>query len=425
MRRAQLHGTAATSCMVAREDAYPSQWNGYESERSATLHITVVFAMTIPKVCRFCGQPLVNRTAIEHLRREQEKFERRIRQDAEEKAAASLRPRLTVEIRRDLETEYRDREEEWKNTIRELRSTIRELRQEREAMRRRADRAEREAATRLRPKLAAEIGAELEETYGRRLKAKDKIIERQQRQVDEMGRRLEQVPPGDRGEIGEEDILQSLQQAFRGDDIKPVGRGKAGLDVVQKVLEKVGGESVVAGTIVYESKDTLKWRDAFVTKAKEDREKYETPHVVVVSRAFPRKEKEKELSWRDGVPIVNPSLVVPVAQFIRKFIVEMHRAGLSERDVARKTGELYAYIRSEKFRRILLDIVEISRKLRDALEAEKRQHGKLWRGREQAYKDLDQKGTEVDDTIRAIVERAAAQSRRKITHRPRRGLQVR
>lgn len=374
--------------------------------------------MTVPKVCSFCGQPLVNRTAIEHLRREQERFERRLRQEAEKEVAASLRPKLLAEIRKELDVEYRRRDKKQK-------SIIGQLREQREAERRRADRAEREAAARLRPTLAAEIRADLEENYGRRLKVQAKTIERQQRDLDEMSRRLEQVPSGDRGEIGEEDLLQSLQQAFRGDDIKPVGRGKAGLDVVHKVLEKIGGEAVVAGTIVYESKDTLKWRDAFVTKAKEDREKYETPHVVVVSRAFPRKEKEKELSWRDGVPIVNPSLVVPVAQFIRKFIVEMHRAGLSERDVARKTGELYAYIRSEKFRRILSDIVEISGKLRDALEAEKRQHGKLWRRREQAYKDLDQKGTEVDDSIRAIVERAAAQSRRKVTHRPRLTLRVR
>jgi hypothetical protein len=374
--------------------------------------------MAIPKVCPFCGQALVNRDAVEHLRREQEKFERRARRDAEKEATASLRPKLTGEIRREVEGAYRRRDKERE-------STIRQLREQKEAERRRADRAEREAAAHLRPKLTAEIRDKVEETYSRRLKAKDKIIERQQRQVDEMGRRLEQVPSGDRGEIGEENLLQLLQQAFRGDDIRPVGRGKAGLDVVHKVLEKVGGESVVAGTIVYESKDTLNWRDAFVTKAKEDREKYETPHVVVVSRAFPRKEKERELFWRDGVPIVNPSLVVPVAQFIRKFIVEMHRAGLSERDVARKTGELYAYIRSEKFRRILSDIVEISRKLRDALEAEKRQHGKLWRRRKQAYEELDQKGAEVDDTIRAIVERTAAQSRRKITHRPRTALRVR
>ncbi len=198
---------------------------------------------------------------------------------------------------------------------------------------------------------------------------------------------------------------------------------RAGADVVHKVVEKAAGEFVVAGTIVYESKDTLKWREAFVTQAKEAREKYGTPHVIVVSRAFPR--KEKELSWRDGVPIVHPARVIPLAQVVRKFIVEMHRAGLSEQDVARKTGELYAYIRSEKFRRNLSDIVEISEKLRSALVAEKKQHGKLWRRREQAYKELDEKGTEIDDSIRAIVERAAAQSRREVTHRPRLALRVR
>ncbi len=379
--------------------------------------------MASPSVCPFCGQPLVNRAAVEHLRREREKFERRVSREAERKAAASLRPKVEAQVRRELDAEYRRREREHESTIRDLRSTNRELREEKEAMRRRADRAEREAAARLRPKLTANIRAEFEETYGRQMRAQAKTNERLRRDLDEANRRLDQIQPGDQGEIGEEDLEQSLRQAFRGDDIKRVGRGKAGTDVVHKVMEKAAGEPVLAGTIVYESKDTLNWREAFVTQAKEARDKYGTPHVIVVSKAFPR--KEKELSWRDGVPIVHPARVIPLAQYVRKFIVEMHRAGLSEQDVARKTGELYAYIRSEKFQRTLSNMVEISEKLRSALEAEKKQHGKLWRRREQAYKDLDQKGTEIDDAIRAIVERAAAQSRRNVTHRPRLPMRLR
>jgi hypothetical protein len=380
--------------------------------------------MTIPKVCPFCHQPLVNRTAVEHLRREQEKFDRKVRQESEKESAARLRPKLIPEIRRELEVGYRGRERELESTIRQLRGAIKDLRQEKEEMRRRVHRAERDAASRLRPKLAVEIRADLEETYGRQVRAQTKTNERLRRDLDEATRRLEQIQPGDQGEIGEEDLEQSLKQVFHPpDDIKRVGRGKAGTDVVHKVVEKSAGEFVVAGTIVYESKDTLKWREGFINQAKEAREKYGTPHIVVVSRAFPR--KEKELSWRDGVPIVHPARVIPLAQFIRKFIVEAHRTGLSSQDVARKTEELYDYICSEKFRRALSDIGDISRKLRDALEAERKQHGKLWRRREQAYRELDEKGTEIDDTIRAIVERPAAESRRKVTHRPRLALRVR
>lgn len=367
--------------------------------------------MASPNVCPFCGQPLVDRAAVEHLRHEQQKFERRLRQEAEKELSTRLRPKLTGEIRAKLDGTY-------KNTIRQLRGQNVE-------MRRRAERAEKEAAARLRPKLTAEIRGKLDETYSRRYRAKDKTIERLQEQVEEMNRRMEQMDAGDRGELSEEDLLQSLQQAFQrqGDDIRRVGRGKAGADIIHKVIDKAGTEAVAAGTIIYESKDRLKWQEAFVAQARKAREEYGTPHVVVVSQAFPR--KEKELTWRDGVPVVHPAHAVPLAHVIRKFIVEMHRAGLSGQDVARKTEELYAYIRSEKFRRNLSDIIDVSGKLGQTLETEKRQHRKLWMRREQAYASLEEKGGEIDEAIRAIVERAAAEGGRKVTHRPRVGLRVR
>lgn len=360
--------------------------------------------MAGPNVCPFCGQALVDRAAIQHLHHEQQKFEQRLRQEAKKELAASLRPQLTAQIRKDLDKAYKRLDKNRENVIRELREQNTKIRQ-------RAKQAEKEAATRLRPQLAAQIRGELEGTYGRRDRMKDRTIEQLQGKVDEMQRRLEQTDAGDRGELSEEDLLQSLQQAFQkqGDDIARVGRGRAGADIIHKVLDRAGGEQAVAGTIVYESKDTLKWQEGFVTQAREARERYGTPHVVVVSRAFPR--KERELSWRDGVPIVHPARAVPLAHVIRKFIVEMHRAGLSGQDVTRKTEELYTYIRSEKFLRTLSDIIEMSGKLGAALESEKRQHKKLWLHREQAYSSLAEKSDEIDEAIRAIVERAAVSER--------------
>ncbi len=331
-------------------------------------------------VCPFCGQPLIKREAIDHLRRAQAQFERRLRQEAERELRPRLRSQLVEEIRKELADEYK-----------------------------RKQRDDAEA---------------IDAKYRSRLERQARENERLREQVEQMRRRIERMDAGERGELSEEDLLRSLQRAFPSDDIKPVGRGRAGADIIHKVREKTDGGLAEAGVIVYESKDTLKWQEGFVAQAKEARERYSTPHVVVVSRAFPK--RERGLSWRDGVPVVHPAHAVPLAHVIRRFIVQMHRAGLSTQDAARKSEELYTYIRSADFQRCLSDIVERSKNLTELLGAEKRQHAKLWTRREQAYYALERRAIEIEEAIRAIVERGATRyGRKKIAHRRRVRVRVR
>lgn len=338
-------------------------------------------------VCPFCGQPLVNRAAIEHLHREQPAFERRLREQTEKKLAARIRAEVTAEIRRDVEREYRKKQKAYAGEkMEQSQAIIKGLREE--------------------------------------LKRGDRIHVREnemmKEQLDRWRRRAERVEAAERGELSEEDLLQSLGQAFepKGDQVKPVGRGKAGSDIIHTVRDRVDGQLADAGTIIYESKDTLDWSEGFVAQAMEAKKTYGTPHVVLVSRAFPK--KERDLCWRDGVPVVSPSRAVALAHVIRRFIIQAHRAGLSGRDAGRKTEELYAYIRGEAFKRRLEDIVEISRKLGEGLKAERRQHTRHWTRREKAYADLSYLATEIEETIRSIIERRADESRRKVaTHKPR------
>ena len=53
--------------------------------------------MTAPAKCTFCGQPLINREAVEHLRRSHAKFEKELRRELAAEARADLKNRLKVE----------------------------------------------------------------------------------------------------------------------------------------------------------------------------------------------------------------------------------------------------------------------------------------------------------------------------------------
>lgn len=304
--------------------------------------------MPTDAVCPFCGQPLVNQTAVDHLRRAAAAFERKLREKVELEAAQRLRKRLSGEIRRELFEDYR-----------------------------------------------------------KRYRAKDKTIEQLREQNRAIERRLERYESGDRGEFTEEDLLRALQDAFnKTDKVDRVGRGRAGTDIMHVVRYKITDELVEAGLIVYESKDTLQWSENYVEQAKQARDAYATPYVVLVSRTFPK--KEKELAWRDGVVVVSPERAVALAHVIRRWVIQVHRAGISGENSARKTEELYHYVRSQEFRQALSDIVEISEKLNRLLEQERRQHTRLWSRREEAYKDVEERGIAVDEAIRAILERHAA-----------------
>jgi hypothetical protein len=315
------------------------------------------------RTCPYCGQRLATRAAVEHLRRE----ERRRHEQARKDAMNLLR--TDPSIRRELERKWRVRHRT--HDDRRLEDLTTELRDSKDQLR----------------------------VYARENR-------QLRRQSDQMSRRLERLDPSERGELSQDDLLQSLRRAFPSDNIYPVERGKAGTDIVHEIRDKMNGESAEAGRIIYESKDTQDWSERFIAQAKEDYELYQTRHAIVVSRVLPK--DEKGFCVRDGVPVVHPANAVDLARLIRGFVVDVRRAGLSREDVDHKTEELYAYISGSEFQRRISGIVDKSGKLRDLLRKERQNHARIWTKRQQMYDDLGTLATEIDEAVRGIIEQKAA-----------------
>ena len=143
---------------------------------------------------------------------------------------------------------------------------------------------------------------------------------RLQRQLDDMSRKLERTAGEQLGDEAELDLLKVLRETFcPNDKVERIGRGVRGADILHHVIDY--GKTV--GYIVYESKNTGGWNKAFVSQAKKYQTLYNTPHVMIVTRAFPP--KQKGLCVDKGIAIIEKRAAVALAKIIREGIIEIAR----------------------------------------------------------------------------------------------------
>jgi hypothetical protein len=353
--------------------------------------------------CPMCGQPLLDHDAIERVEHARRRLEQDVDSAIQVKAAQLAKQIAKGEHDRAKETiaALTEQVESQKDTVSKLRNA------QTEALAKQK-KTHLEELRKVRTTLRTEISAEAEKAAAakvqRDLRKKDKLIGDLKEQNDAQQRRIEHLTSDERGEMNEEELVSRLHVAFPDDRIERLGRGRAGSDILHEVRFMVGDKTEVAGLVVYECKDTLQWNNGFVEQAKKARVSHDTPHVVIVSRAFPR--SEKDLCVRDDVPIVAPPCLVPLAHVLREMVIDLHRAGLTTESQAAKTQELYQYLSGNEFRQAFAVIVDASTELRELLGKERTAHERTWSKRQQVYNELGGNAAAIDGRLRAIIERS-------------------
>jgi hypothetical protein len=335
------------------------------------------------EVCPWCGQELLDHDAIRHVEESERRHQHDVEAAAKAKAyqlAAELTKKKSAELDRLQRVVTVEREK-----LTEERARHAEVLREQKA-KLRAD-AEREAATRVRSDL----------------RSKERLIERLKEQIDEQSREIEHLTADERGEFNEETLLRDLQAAFPDDHIERVGRGRAGGDLLHEVRVSSGDGPVVAGLIVYECKDTLRWSNSFLEQAQAEGRRHQTPYLVIVTQAFKR--GEKPLTVKDGVVVVHPTRLIDLAMVMRRMVVEVHRAGLAGAGQAAKSTELCEYLSGVEFRQAFDELSNSSQKLIGLLGKERTWHERDWARRQAIYQDVGRKTAAIDTRIRTIIEK--------------------
>ena len=213
-----------------------------------------------------------------------------------------------------------------------------------------------------------------------------------QKKVVEMSKRVKKGG-GDLAEGGEIDLFEELRGAFPDDPISR-SQGNLLLDVRYK------GKS--AGRLLIDPSPRSAWQRTFVTKLRQEQSELGADHAILAARVFPA--GKKELFVDSGVIVVAPARVLAIVEVLRKAIVAMHVAKLSDAERTDKLNKLYKFITSTPFRKKLSEASDLATEALQIDVDEKRTHDLVWRKRGTVLTRIRQVLRDIDSDVSAIVE---------------------
>lgn len=295
----------------------------------------------------------------------------RLEEEAKKKAEASIDTKL-----KDLQAQVAEKDQQ----LSEAYKTELELRRKRRELEEKHKTFELEMARKLdeeRAKIREEaIKAVMEEHQLKDLE-KDKKISDMLRQIEELKRKAEQGSQQTQGEVMELELEEMLKAHFPFDSIEPVGKGKKGADILQKVRNPSGQ---YCGTIIWESKRTKGWSDGWIDKLKEDQREAKAEIAVLVTTALPK--EVNHFAQINGIWVTNFPLAICLAGPLRVSLIQVANAKLSEVGKYEKMEVLYSYLSGPEFRQKIEAMVEAFNLMRRDLDQEKRAMNKIWSKRE-------------------------------------------
>jgi hypothetical protein len=228
-----------------------------------------------------------------------------------------------------------------------------------------------------RTTIRQQVAAQLDEQSRLKLAEREKVIEDLRREMEALQRKATQGSQQTQGEVLELDLAANLAAAFPSDKVEEVSKGVRGADISQSVFSPMGRN---CGIVLYESKRTKSWADAWVPKLKEDMRNAKAELGVIVTETLP--EGIKRFGLVEGVWVTDYASVLPLASSLRYTLQQLAIAKLAQEGSKEKMAVLYAYLTGAEFRQRVEGVIEAFGTMKEDLEAEKRALTKHWAKRE-------------------------------------------
>ncbi|MGH6800149.1 MAG: DUF2130 domain-containing protein [Methylocella sp.] len=230
-----------------------------------------------------------------------------------------------------------------------------------------------ETLTSVRDKATQEAEARLQ----LKVLEKEEQIASMQRQIEQLRRKAEQGSQQLQGEALELELEALLRTKFPQDIIDPVAKGDFGGDVLQGVVGPMGQR---CGAILWESKQTKNWSDAWLPKLRDDQRRANADIALIVSNALPKEVETFDLI--EGVWVTEIRCAIPVAIALRQSLIEMSSARQAGEGQQTKLEMVYQYLTGPRFRRRVEAIVEKFSDMQADLDKERKTMVRLWAKRE-------------------------------------------
>jgi len=205
-----------------------------------------------------------------------------------------------------------------------------------------------------------------------------KQLEDQRTLAEEMKRKAEQGSQQRQGEVQELMIEEFLRSTFPTDEVAEVGKGKTGADVKHIVRNRLGIES---GIIVYESKNTKDFNNAWIEKLKSDAEQEKADVAVLVTKTMPK--GMEYLGLMNGVWVCSVPELKGLATALRESLIRLSDVRTSQTNKGEKMQLLYDYLTDGKFVEQIKRVVSGFNTLREGYQKEKEAMQKIWKKRDE------------------------------------------
>lgn len=216
-----------------------------------------------------------------------------------------------------------------------------------------------------------------------------------QKKIDDLNRRVKKgIEVGEGAEL---DLFEELRGAFPDDHIVR-SKGKAAGNIVHEVRYK----GKPAGRILIDARPRNAWQHQFVVKLREDQSETGADHAILATPAFPA--GRRELFLDSGVIVVAPARVLPILDILRRNLITMHVAQLSEAERDEKLARLFRFITSAGFKKKLIEASDLAAEALQIDVDEKRAHDNVWKKRGTVLTRIRNVLRDIDTDLSAIVE---------------------
>jgi hypothetical protein len=192
--------------------------------------------------------------------------------------------------------------------------------------------------------------------------------------IGDLKSKAEQGSQQTQGEVLEKNLKAVLEENFREDIIEDVPKGVTGADLIQKIISSNGD---TCGVLLWECKNTASWNPGWIDKLKSDLKDINGNIPILVSKTLPK----EIITFGEvkNVWVARMDLVVPLAQILRKAVMDLYQKDMSLEGTEMRTRRLYTFLTSSKFKNIVHDTIEVYSQQIDLLEKEQITTKKRWK----------------------------------------------
>lgn len=227
-------------------------------------------------------------------------------------------------------------------------------------------------------------------------------LERLQVDLEKLKTQASQKQSELKGEAGERDLFAVLANAFPDDELERQKRGSSSGDIIQRIKYN---NQILKTPIIFDNKEAQSVTKLDIEKAKRYKSIHNTNYVIIVSENLPKKECGLSLiGEKEGVLMANPVVIVELTRQIRKFLMDLSKERMSQKNRQDKEAQLFELITSEAFVRKLNCLYEIYNKEKDIQVKEEKDHQNLWKNRRALVEQLRDIYVEICGGIDSIIQ---------------------